>query len=336
MARRPSRPSSRRGCRSAPRTGRRARLAPKHVDVDRHVAGRERGADGRGDDLAAVEQDEPAAAEGQRVRVGDPAERDALLRQDQFQARRRLQSSSGSAGSSAANGRAVMAHPRRPRAVQRIISRALGTRRKIARRDSSGESRNSTSRRRNAAELSAEPAGREPALADRAARRVHPEPSPLVDPLHRQVRQPGPSGVERGGSCPRSRADPRAGARGRLAEGDLDPVARQVLEDLDGDHGVERREANGSRRAEPGAVEARRSRQHAARGRARPPRPPVMQGDARTAPCRSRGRGPDGPRAAPSASMHARSRTSSAATSALNRRSSASNRAATYARGRGS
>ena len=89
------------------------------------------------------------------------------------------------------------------------MRRAEGTRRKSGSADSDGESRCATP---HVLEVAAEPpterAGPEPALADRAVARVHPEPASLVDPLDRQVGQPGASGVERAGILVDDRQDP--------------------------------------------------------------------------------------------------------------------------------
>ena len=73
-------------------------LAAEQVDVERHVVGRERRADLRRRDAAAVVQDEPATSERQRVRVAHFGERDPLLGEDQLQPGRRLPEQEGQGG----------------------------------------------------------------------------------------------------------------------------------------------------------------------------------------------------------------------------------------------
>ena len=174
------------------------------------------------------------------------------------------------------------------------MSRTAGTRRKRKPASSAGESRWTTRTSSNrTAQLGPQPAGPEPALAHRAAGRIHPPPAVLVDPLDRHARQPGTRRRSaRPRSCPRSPAShpaaaPAATRRGRRA-GDRGSRCSKTSTAMTASKLRPGRGAAGPWRGrDPGRPPRRASPR---RGRSPRPMRRAPRGHGRTGPCRSRGR----------------------------------------------
>src|SRR5262249_29356182 len=82
--------------------------------------------------------------------------------------------------------------------------------------------------------------GPEPALADGPSLGVHPEATPLIDPLDDEARQPGPRRVEGMGVLVQDEQHPpRSEDAPQLAQSVGNPSGWKVLEDLDGHRTIE-------------------------------------------------------------------------------------------------